>query len=78
MSIFSLRISKELKEKMKKMAHINWSEILRSAIEETIDTENTKNLALAVLLNERHLINPDANWNSTDEIRKWREKIRWK
>lgn len=78
MSIFSLRLPKELREKMKKMAHINWSEILRSVIEETIEAENSKNLALAVLFNERHQINPDPHWNSTDEIRKWRETIRWK
>jgi len=78
MSTISFRISKELKEKMKNIDHINWSEVLRKAIEQAIENEEKNNLALAVLLNERSVITPDEGWNSTNEIRRWREKIRWK
>ena len=74
MSVISFRISQELKEKMKHMAHINWSEMLRRAIEQVIENEEKKNLALAVLFNERFIITPDEEWNSTREIRRWREK----
>ncbi len=78
MSTISFRISNELKEKMKNIDHINWSEILRKAIEQAIENEAKKNLALAVLLNERFVLTPDEGWKSTEEIRKWREIIRWK
>lgn len=78
MSTISFRISKELKEKMKSIDHINWSEVLRKAIEHALENEEKKNLALAVLLNERFVITPDVGWSSTEEIRRWREIIRWK
>ncbi len=38
----SIRIPKELKEAMKKFPHINWSEIVRKAIEEKIREEKIK------------------------------------
>jgi predicted DNA-binding protein len=78
MSTISFRISNELKEKMKNIDHINWSEILRKAIEQAIENEAKKKLALAVLLNERFILTPDEGWKSTEEIRRWREIIRWK
>ena len=78
MSTISFRISKELKEKMKSIDHINWSDILRKAIEQAIENEAKKNLALAVLLNERFVLTPDEGWKSTEEIRRWREIVRWK
>jgi len=78
MSTISFRISNELKEKMKNIDHINWSDILRKAIEQAIENEAKKNLALAVLLNERFVLTPDEGWKSTEEIRRWREIVRWK
>ena len=78
MSTISFRISKELKEKMKSIDHINWSEVLRKTIEQAIENEAKKNLALAVLLNERFVLTPDEGWKSTEEIRRWREIVRWK
>ncbi len=38
----SIRIPKELKESMKKFPHINWSEVVRRAIEEKIREEKIK------------------------------------
>ncbi len=78
MSTISFRISKELKEKMKSIDHINWSEVLRKTIEQVIENEEKKNLAVALLLNERFVLTPDKGWKSTEEIRRWREIIRWK
>ncbi|MHA1381353.1 MAG: hypothetical protein ACTSRG_23540 [Candidatus Helarchaeota archaeon] len=60
------------------MKYINWSEELRKAIEQIIDKEEKKNPALAILLNERNIITPDEGWKSLDEIKKWRQIIRWK
>ncbi|RLE53635.1 MAG: hypothetical protein DRJ30_06610 [Candidatus Methanomethylicota archaeon] len=36
MSIITIRIPRELKEKMKKYREINWSEVVRRALEERI------------------------------------------
>ncbi|MCS7365303.1 MAG: hypothetical protein NDF54_07705 [archaeon GB-1867-035] len=36
MSIITIRIPKELKEKMRKYKEINWSEVIRKALEEKI------------------------------------------
>ena len=78
MEVVSFRIPKELKERMKKLKHINWSKAIREKIEEIIEKEERRNLAVALLLNEKVVITPDEGWSSTDEIRKWRETIRWK
>jgi len=78
MSMMNFRISKKLREKMRSMKYINWSEELRKAIEQIIDKEEKKNPALAILLNERNIITPDEGWKSLDEIKKWRQIIRWK
>lgn len=78
MEVVSFRIPKELKKKMKQLKHINWSKVIREKIEEIIEKEENRNLAIALLLNEKAVITPDEGWSSTDEIRKWRESIRWK
>lgn len=36
MSIITIRIPRELKEKMRKYKEINWSEVIRKALEEKI------------------------------------------
>lgn len=78
MEVVSFRIPKKLKERMKKLKHINWSKAIREKIEEIINKEEKRNLAVALLLNEKAIITPDKGWSSTDEIRKWRETIRWR
>lgn len=35
-SVFTVRLSKELKEQMQRFEHINWSEIVRKSIREEI------------------------------------------
>jgi len=35
-SVICVRISRELKEKMRKFSSVNWSELIRSFIEETV------------------------------------------
>jgi len=41
-SMITARVPKELKEKMKKASHINWSEVIRKAIEEKILAEERR------------------------------------
>ncbi|HDD42470.1 MAG TPA: hypothetical protein ENF79_02160, partial [Nitrososphaeria archaeon] len=40
--VISFRVRRELKEKMEKLRHINWSEVVRKAIEDTIRREESK------------------------------------
>ncbi|MEM0053626.1 MAG: hypothetical protein QXL89_05525 [Nitrososphaeria archaeon] len=52
MAIITVRVSEEIRKKMREI-NINWSEFIRKAIEEKIYEEKRKNLAKAVLRNER-------------------------
>ena len=40
--MISFRVRRELKEKMEELRHINWSEVVRRAIEDTIRREESK------------------------------------
>ncbi|MEM3873468.1 MAG: hypothetical protein QXE05_12990 [Nitrososphaeria archaeon] len=52
MALITVRVSEEIRKKMREI-NINWSEFIRKAIEEKIYEEKRKNLAKAVLRNER-------------------------
>ncbi|MBD3189483.1 MAG: hypothetical protein GF308_02515 [Candidatus Heimdallarchaeota archaeon] len=70
----SVRIDPELKKEMEKSSHLNWSEIIRQAIRKQINHESEKNVAQAVLLNEK--VRKKASETTTDTveiIRKFRE-----
>jgi len=78
--VVSFRISKELKRKMDMLSYINWSEVVRKAIEEVINRELSKlkskdieKLKMAALRSEE-LSRKVEGWNSVEEIRRWREK----
>ena len=76
MTTISVRIDSELKEEMDKLNHLNWSEIIRVAIKNTIQNESKKNQARAVLINERiRKIAPD-HFNSVEIIRNMRDSRR--
>jgi len=40
--VISFRVKREFKEKMERLRHINWSEVVRRAIEETIKREESR------------------------------------
>ena len=69
MSLISFRVPKELKRRMEELKHINWSEILRRAIKETLEREKSRSLAKAVLINERIRKKAPKGWDSTKAIR---------
>ena len=73
MTVITVRIDEETKKKMKEFKHINWSEIIRSEIKEVLDKLERKNLAKAVLINEKIRKKALEDWDSTEFIRKWRE-----
>jgi len=78
--VISFRISRELKERMDRLKHINWSEVVRRAIYEVVTREEAKlrsrdmdRIREAVLRIER-LSKRIEGWSSVEEIRRWREK----
>jgi predicted transcriptional regulator len=78
--VVSFRISRELKRKMDMLSYINWSEVVRKAIEEVVNRELSKlkskdveKLKMAALRSEE-LSRKVEGWNSVEEIRRWREK----
>ena len=77
--VVSFRIDKELKERMERLRHINWSEVVRRAIREVIALEEAKlrrkdvvRLRRAALRSEE-LSRRVEGWSSVEEIRRWRE-----
>ncbi len=77
--VVSFRIDRRIKRKMDELKHINWSEIVRKAIIETIRREEEKRkkdlakVRRAALRSER-LSRKVEGWRSVEEIRKWRER----
>ena len=78
--VISFRISRSLKERMEKLQHINWSEVVRRAIEEVVRREESKlrerdkaRMRAAVIRTDklRRLV---PGWSSVEEIRRWRER----
>lgn len=74
MVTISVRISPELKKRMEQFKHINWSEIMRSAIERELETQKESNRAKAVLINEKIRKKAPKGFNSVDLIRRFREE----
>lgn len=74
MANISVRVDEELKKEMEQMKHVNWSEVIRKAIQEYVTQKEQKNLAKAVLLTERIRKIAPEGYDSTRTIREWREK----
>jgi len=67
---FTITLPKELKEKMKKVKNVNWSEVARKAFEEEIrKIERIKASEEIDKLRKESKV----EWNGVEEIRKWRE-----
>ena len=80
-AIISLRINKELKEKMKAQEEINWSAVLRRAITENLENKEKINFEKRKRASEeidkiRKSGAFDGGKNSTLIIREWRNKRR--
>lgn len=87
MSVVSFRIDEELKRKMKRKKYVNWSEVVRGAIEERIELEDS--LSLQKRTKDFHAISEavrsiegvrnktiHGRWSGAEEIRKWRDQRR--
>jgi Arc/MetJ-type ribon-helix-helix transcriptional regulator len=80
--VVSFRIDRRLKERMEKLRHINWSEVVRRAIEETVRREEArlreKDRSRIAWASARmdELRRRVEGWSSVEEIRRWREARR--
>jgi len=70
----TVRVDTETKKRMARFAHINWSGVLREAIDRKLDQEEGRNLARAVVANGRLMKDAPAGWNAAEVIRHWRER----
>lgn len=82
MAIVTVRVEDKLKSKMEKLRHVNWSEVIRSAIARRISVEEslTAQRSIDVSLLRKALKDQDRLrakssevWSGVEEIRKWRE-----
>lgn len=74
MPIVTVRINERVKEEMGRHSHINWSEVMREAIVKRLKDERGRDLAEAVLINERLRRKAPKGWDSTQVIREWRRR----
>lgn len=73
MPVVSVRVSEEIKRRMDRLKHINWSEVIRRAIIKVLEEEEGRNLAKALLINEKIRKKAPEGWDSTELIRFWRD-----
>lgn len=82
MAVITVRVDEELKAKMEKYKHVNWSEVVRRALAERVMAEeelmakrnvNADLLLRAVSDQDRLRAKTTGRWSGAEEIRKWRE-----
>ena len=82
MGLISFRIDDKLKKKMEELKHINWSEVVRKAIAQRIQLEeslkSTRKIDLKAMRKAAEEIlalrdKTSGRWSGAEEIRKWRE-----
>ncbi|MCD6095957.1 MAG: VapB-type antitoxin [Thermoprotei archaeon] len=77
--IISVRVPKELREKMKKFSYINWSEVIREAIKKRIEIEEKKQRKMKAAEDMDRIRNKIlrlygiTDYDSSEVIRYWRE-----
>lgn len=74
MKTLTVKVDEELREHMRRLKHVNWSEVIRESIRRKIEEEKGRNIAEAVLINERLRREAPEGWDSAKVIRDWRLK----
>ena len=69
----TVSVPDELKHRMERFKHVNWSEVARTAFEETARREEMLKAAKAI---KRLRMESQVEWNGAQEIRKWRNAAR--
>jgi len=73
MAIITVRVDEKLRKMMREVK-VNWSEFIRNAIENKIVEERSRNLAKAVLINERLRKKSRGEEKAEDIIRRFRDE----
>ncbi len=73
MTIITIRVDEETKKMMKEIK-VNWSDFIRNAIRMKVEEEKRKNLAKAVLINEKIRKKSRGEARAEEIIRKFREE----
>ncbi|TMI06574.1 hypothetical protein E6H34_10390 [Candidatus Bathyarchaeota archaeon] len=69
----SISLPVNLKREMD-AAEVNWSAYLRDAISERLKWETERNVAEAILINEKLRRKAPKGWDSAKVIREWRDR----
>lgn len=77
--VVSFRIDRKLKERMDRLKHINWSEVVRRAIQEVVEAEERRlrkdySKIRWASMKADELSRRVEEWSSVEEIRRWRER----
>ena len=80
MEVVSIKVDKKVRDGMRRFRKVNWSNVIREAIVKQLKEEEARDrivdqaeVAEAVRITDS-IRRRVANWDSTEEIRKWREK----
>jgi len=81
--VVSAKIDDDTRRRMRRLSDINWSEVIRQAIINKIEEEETRRqlfnrekLEKAARETDAIRTPSSAGWDSTEEIRRWREARR--
>jgi len=69
----SVTIPESMKEQMEKL-DVNWSAVVRDAVERKLEGEREKDVVEALLINERLRRKTPEGWDSAEVIRAWRRR----
>lgn len=76
--VVSSRVDEDTRRKMKRLRHVNWSEVMRQAIIQKIEEETRRKVDPADVEEAINLMDqvrrPHEGYDGTEEIRKWRDK----
>jgi len=81
--VVSAKIDDETRRRMKRLQEVNWSEVMREAIIKKVEEEERRQALVDRERLRRAAAETDSlrtpatpGWDSTEEIRKWREARR--
>ncbi len=79
--VVSARVDDETRRRMKRLPHVNWSEVVREAIIERLKMEESRREIDVSKLHEAAELTDSVKrmypgWDSVEEIRSWRERRR--
>jgi len=77
--VVSARVDEDTRKRMRRLKHVNWSEVVREAIKQKIiEEESRRNVDPSEIQEALKLMDiiksKQPGFNSTEEIRKWREQ----